>query len=69
MARPKKIVFNDEPTVETAPTVEPKTEETTEYTVVESYTANINNKPLKASVGDKVHLTPTQYSTLKRFVL
>ena len=44
-------------------------EPTTEYIVVEAYTAHINNKPLKAAVGDRVKLTPTQYNVLKRFVL
>lgn len=69
MARPRKQVFNDEPTVETVEPVKQEAEPTTEYTVIESYTAHINNKPLKASKGDKVNLTPTQYSVLKRFVL
>lgn len=47
----------------------PQGEPTTEYIVIESYTANINNKPLKATKGERVHLTPTQYAVLKRFVV
>lgn len=49
--------------------VEKPAEPTTEYVVVEAYTANINNKRLQGTVGQRVRLTPTQYSTLKRFVL
>ena len=47
----------------------PQAEPTKEYVVIKAYTANINNKVMKASIGDRVQLTPTQYSVLKQFVL
>lgn len=51
------------------PIPEMEQEQTQEYVVVEAYKANINNKKMSANVGDRVQLTPTQYSVLKRFVL
>lgn len=40
-----------------------------QYIVIETFSANINNKQLKGARGDIVTLTLTEYNVLKRFVL
>lgn len=39
------------------------------YIVTEDFKANVNERSFDAKRGDKIALTPIEYSVLKRFVL
>lgn len=40
-----------------------------QYFVTEDFKANVNERSFNAKRGDKIVLTPIEYSVLKRFVM